>query len=612
MRSPADLQDHFRSPSIVMRLSNLFGETLRAAPGDVEVESHRLLLRAGFIRQLASGIFSYLPLGLRAIRKIENILREEMDAIGGQEIVMPVVHPADPWKETGRWYQIGDEMARFHDRAGREMLLAMTHEEIVTDLARREINSYRQLPQLVYQLQTKFRDEPRPRAGLLRVREFTMKDSYSFDADAEGLELQYRRHYTSYFRMFDRAGLPDVIAVGSDTGMMGGKMAHEFMFLTPIGEDVLATCAACGYASNLQVARFRKPAAPDEPPADVEPVETPGASTIEAVADHLGIPTSRTAKAVFYTAQLAAEEGDESAEVRDVFVLALVRGDMQVNETKLANAIGSRGLRPATAEEIRAAGVEPGYGSPVGAAETALVVVDDLLPESPNLVMGANRAGWHLRNVNVGRDFAPGIVADVVSAYEGAECPECGEPLALVRGVEVGNIFQLGVRYSEAMGATFLDANGREQPLVMGSYGIGVGRMLACLAESHHDDRGLTLPISVAPYQAHLVRLSADEEVVRTADELYDALRAAGVEVLYDDRASSAGVKFADADLIGAPFRLTLSSRSLKAGGVEYKERKGEGSSIVPVAEVVDHLREQVEAARSTLAGLVRDVPWPE
>ena len=523
---------------------------------------------------------------------------------------MPVVNPADLWKETGRWYQIGDELARFHDRAGREMLLAMTHEEVVTDLARREISSYRQLPQLVYQLQTKFRDEPRPRAGLLRVREFTMKDSYSFDTGTEGLEIQYRRHYSAYFRMFDRAGLPDVIAVKSDTGMMGGKMAHEFMFLTPIGEDVLATCAACGYASNVQVATFQKPDPAEEAPAELQPVETPDAATIEAVARQLGIPTSRTAKAVFYTAQVPAEE--DPAAGREVFVLALVRGDMQVNETKLSNAVGARWLRPATAEEIRAAGVEPGYGSPIGAAEGARVVVDDLVARSPNLVVGANRPGWHLRNANVGRDFEPNVVQDIVSAHEGAGCPRCAGPLALVRGVEVGNIFQLGVRYSEAMGATYLDADGREKPLVMGSYGIGVGRMLACLAERHHDERGLTLPISVAPYEAHLVRLSGDAELGPMADALYASLVVDGVEVLYDDRDASPGVKFTDADLIGAPFRLTISNRSLKAGGVEFKARTGEGSSIVPVDEAVAFLRRQIDEARATLAASVRDVPWTE
>lgn len=592
-----------------MRMSHHFGETLRAAPADVEVVSHQLLVRAGYIRQLAAGIFSYLPLGVRAMRKIENIIREEMDAIGGQEITMPVVHPAELWQESGRWYEIGDEMARFKDRAGRDMLLGMTHEEVVADLVRRDVHSYRQLPMLLYQIQTKFRDEPRPRAGLIRVREFTMKDSYSLDADYEGLEQQYRNHYTAYFRIFSRTGLTEVIAVKSDTGMMGGKLAHEFMFLAPIGEDTLVLCDACGDSANLQVAGFRKPEPPAEEVRPLEKVATPGANTIRSLAEFLGVPESRTGKVVFYTAAVPA---GESGATREVLVMALVRGDMEVNETKLSNAIKARWLKPATADEIKTVGAEPGYASPIGIDRTkALVVVDDLVAASPNLVSGANRAGFHYLNVNVGRDYEPDVVADITAAFEGAPCPRCEGPVRLVRGVEVGNIFQLGTRYTEALGATYLDADGKARPVVMGSYGIGVGRLLACVAEAHHDERGLRLPITVAPYDLYLVRLSRnDPDLEAKADELYAALQGAGVEVLYDERDVSPGVKFADADLLGIPLRATISARSLKSGGVELKRRDREETHIVPLDEAVNAVRAAIAQLHAEAAAKVVNVAY--
>lgn len=597
-----------------MRMSHHFGETLRAAPADVDVVSHQLLLRAGYIRQLAAGIFSYLPLGVRAMRKIENIIREEMDAIGGQEIIMPVVHPAELWQETGRWYEIGDEMARFKDRAGRDMLLGMTHEEVVADLVRRDIHSYRQLPMLVYQLQTKFRDEPRPRAGLIRVREFTMKDSYSLDADYAGLEQQYRNHYTAYFRIFSRAGLwDDVIAVKSDTGMMGGKLAHEFMFIAPIGEDTLVLCDACSYSANLQVARFRKPEAPAEEVRPLEKVATPGTNTIKSLAEFLGVPESRTGKVVFFMAAVPATAPEKPEATREVLVMALVRGDMEVNETKLSNAIKARWLKPATAEEIKAVGGEPGYASPIGIDRTkALVVVDDLVAASPNLVSGANEAGFHYLNVTVGRDYEPDVDADITSAFPGAPCPQCAGALRLVRGVEVGNIFQLGTRYTEALEATYLDAAGQARPIVMGSYGIGVGRLLACVAEAHHDERGLKLPITVAPYDLYLVRLGRnDPELEAQADGLYAALRATGVEVLYDQRDVSPGVKFADADLLGIPLRATISARSLRSGGIELKRRDREETRIVPLDAAVSAVREAITALYAEAAEKVVNVPYP-
>lgn len=573
-----------------MRMSRLFSQTLRDAPAEAETSSHQLLLRAGFIRPLAAGIFSYLPLARRSLNKIERIVREEMEAIGGQEITMPVVHPASLWKESGRWYQIGAEMGRFRDRADREMVLAMTHEEVMADLVRREIHSYRQLPQLLYHIQTKWRDDPRPRAGLIRVREFTMKDSYSLDADWEGLDRQYRAHYQAYFNIFHRCGL-DVIAVASDTGMMGGAMAHEFMALLPIGEDTLMLCDACGYAANRQIATFRKPPAAPEPLLPLEPVATPNTTTIAELAKFLGIPPTRTAKAVFLVATLA-EGPTESTRL----LFAVVRGDMDVNETKLANAVRARDLRPATEEEIRAIGAEPGYGSPLGVHD-ALIVVDDAVMRSPNLVAGANLPGWHLHNVNAGRDFTPDLVADIAVAEAGAACPQCGAPLRAERGVEVGNIFKLGTRYSEALGCFFRSEEGELKPVVMGSYGIGMGRLLACIAEVHHDEAGLCWPISVAPYPVQLVALGGKGmEAFPVADRLAVELQAAGVEVLYDDREVSPGVKFNDADLIGLPLRLTVAPRGLAHGVVELKRRDRQERELVPLTEIATRVTAEIAA----------------
>jgi len=587
-----------------MRMSGLFGTTLREAPSEALVAGQQLLLRAGYIRQLAVGIFSYLPLARRALTKIENVMREEIDAIGGQEMTMPVVHPAEIWQETGRWYEIGAEMGRFRDRNGRDMVLAMTHEEVVADLVRREVRSYRQLPRLLYHIQTKWRDDPRPRAGLIRTREFTMLDSYSLDADEAGLDAQYRAHYQAYLNIFHRCGLP-VIAVRSDVGMMGGSMAHEFMYLTPVGEDTILICDGCGYAANRQVACFQKPATAAETPRPLEKVSTPGVTTIEDLAAFLGVPRSKTAKAVFMIAQA------QGLQTVERFVLAVVRGDMGLNETKLANAIRAGALRPAQEDEIRAVGAEPGYGSPIG-VRGALVVVDDAVAASPNLVAGANEVGYHLRNVNYGRDFAADIVADIAAAEEGCACPECGRPMRAPRGVEVGNIFKLGTRYSEAMGCTFLDAEGRSRPVVMGSYGIGSGRLLACLAEEHHDEHGLIWPVTVAPYDVHLVALGGEgSEPAAAAERLYLELGAAGLAVLYDDREESPGVKFNDADLLGLPLRLTVSERALCQGGVEFKRRDRPERVVVPSADVLPQVQAVLSALRDEVMRNVK-VPFVE
>lgn len=618
-----------------MRLSKLFGLTLRETPAEAETTSHQLLLRAGFMRQLGAGIFSYLPLAHRALNKIANILREEMDAIGGQEISMPVVHPAEVWQETGRWFQIGAEMGRFKDRVGRDMALAMTHEEVVADLTRREVRSYRQLPLLIYQIQTKWRDDPRPRAGLIRAREFTMKDSYSLDADWAGLDQQYRAHYQAYFNIFRRCGLP-VIAVKSDVGMMGGQLAHEFMYLAPIGEDTLILCAGCGYSANRQIARFRKSSAAAAEPLPLEKVATPHTPTIEALAELLKVSKAQTAKAVFFMATVKAEEKGKEGKpggtseapastvpllttfpkpnaASEVFVFALVRGDMEVNETKLANVLRATDLRPAREDEILAVGASPGYASPIG-VRNALIVVDDAIPTSPNLVSGANEDGYHLLNVNYGRDYKAHIVSDITAAGEGDACPNCGQPLQAKRGVEVGNIFKLGTRYSDALGCTFLDRDGRAKPVIMGSYGIGAGRLLSCVAEEHHDAQGLRWPVTVAPYQVHLVDLPDNKgtQARAAAQKLYAALQAAGVEVLYDDRDERAGVKFMDADLLGLPLRLTVSERALKQGGVEFKRRDQEAKTIVPEPEVVAQVQATLAELHAQIAAQVGPVPYVE
>lgn len=581
---------------VSMRRSELFGETLRQTSASAEAAGYALLLRGGFVQPLAAGIYSLLPLGERVRHKVETILREEMDAIGGQELSMPVVHPAELWRETGRWQQIGPEMARFTDRSDRDMVLAMTHEEVVGDLLRKQIRSYRQLPVMVYQIQTKFRDEPRSRGGLMRTREFVMKDAYSCHTSFADLDRYYPAVYQAYFNIFRRAGI-DVVAVKSDVGMMGGTEAHEFMFLNEIGEDRLVLCSSCGYRANHQVAGFRKQPPASEEPLPLHEVATPETATIAALAGLLAVPASRTAKATFFMA------GDR-------LIFAVVRGDMEVNETKLANAVGASELRPARPEELEGMGIIPGYASPIGIGG-ATVVVDDLVASSPNLVAGANRPGFHLLNTNVPRDYQPDINTDIVAVAEGAPCPECGEPLRIVRGVEVGNTFKLGTKYSKALGATFLDESGVEQDIVMASYGIGVGRLIACLAEGCRDERGLIWPVTVAPFHVYLVGLDLDEPDVRAAAEtLYQDLTANGVEVLYDDRKERAGVKFNDADLLGMPLRVTVSRRTVTNGAMELKPRTGEARQV-PLGEATNVIVETLRGLRSAILARVQPEPAP-
>ncbi|HAK44571.1 MAG TPA: proline--tRNA ligase [Spirochaeta sp.] len=591
-----------------MRFSQIFGHTLKEAPSDAQAISHQYLIRGGYIHQVAAGLFSYLPLARRVLNKIEGILHEEMAAIGGQEVTMPVVLPADMWQESGRWYTIGSEMTKFHDRKDHDMVLAMTHEEALCNLASKYIRSHKELPQLVYHIQTKWRDDARPRAGLIRVREFKMKDSYSLDTSWEGLDKQYRAHYQSYFNIFNRCGL-DVLAVKSDTGMMGGKIAHEFMYLTPIGEDTIIYCDNCGYHSNRQVADFKKPEAVKEDLKELEKVETPNSKTIEELADFLEIPESRTAKAVF---MVATVQEDNETEV-EKFIIAILRGDMNLNETKLANAVKAKDLRPAHEDEIKAAGAVPGYGSPVG-IKGAIVVVDDLAAESTNLVGGANEDGYHLLNVNCGRDFKADLVIDITAAETGHRCIECGHVLEAEKAVEVGNIFKLGTRYSEAMNVTYQDKNGKVQPVIMGSYGIGVGRLLSCVVEQHHDDYGIKWPISIAPFEVEIVLLHDKKgtEAQDVAETLYEEFKAAGVEVLFDDRKESPGFKFNDADLVGIPLRLTVGRRALDKGGVEFKLRGSKDNEIVPVDKAVEKIKAEIERLHKEIRDSLQTVEYKD
>jgi prolyl-tRNA synthetase len=564
-----------------MRLSELFFTTLRDDPAEAEMVSHRLLLRAGYVRPLGSGIYSLLPLGYRVTKRVEQVVREEMDGIGCQEMEMPVVHPAEVWKESGRYFKIGPELVRFKDRGERDMVLAMTHEEVIALLLRDVVQSYRQLPVQLYHFQTKFRDEPRARGGLIRVREFVMKDAYSCDRDQAGLDRSYDLYDGAYQRIFKRLGL-DAIRVRSDVGIMGGTGAHEFMVLNEYGEDTLVLCDACGYADNQQIAEVQKPSPPGEDLLPMEDVETPDATTIDALATFLGIPKAKTAKATFFVT------GDGR------FVVAIVRGDYDVNETKLVNAIKAvGGLRPAQLEEITARGMQAGYGSPLGARD-AVVVVDELVPRSPNLVAGANRVGWHVKHVNVPRDYTPDVITDITNAREGDACIRCGSPVKLRKGIEVGNIFKLGTDFTVAAGATYLGEDGERHPIVMGSYGIGLGRNVACIVEAHHDDKGIVWPDEVAPYPAHLVAidLSRDEAVRATAERLHDFAKASGREILFDDRDERAGVKFTDAELLGMPWILTVSPRSLAGGGVEVTRRATGERSTRSIADIEAFLRD--------------------
>ncbi|MFL5298912.1 MAG: proline--tRNA ligase [Anaeromyxobacteraceae bacterium] len=559
----------------VARFSQLFIPTLKEAPADAQVASHRLLVRAGFIRQLGAGIYDYLPLAKRTLTKIEAIVREEMDAIGGQEFYLPALNPAEIWKESGRWDVMGDNMFRLKDRKGGDYCLGMTHEEVFTAIARAELRSYRQLPQVWYQIQTKFRDEPRPKSGLLRVRQFTMKDAYSFDVDAAGLDKSYEDERQAYEKIFTRCGL-DFVAVQAHSGAMGGSASQEFMVRTDAGEDLVAACLECRYAANTETATSRIAQEADEPgPATPEKFATPGVVTIDALAaPPYSVPGRRQLKTLIY---MADEE----------LVLAVVRGDQELNEAKLQTATGAAVLRAAHPEEI-----PPLMGARAGSLGAvrftkAKVFVDPSLAERKSMVTGANEDGFHLRGVDVARDLlAHGKIAELRTVRAGEGCPRCDGTLDVFKALEIGHIFKLGTKYSVSMKANVLKADGSETPIVMGSYGIGVERIMAAAIELHHDQDGILWPMSIAPYRATVLTMGKEPELAKAAGEVCAALAKAGLDVLYDDRDERAGVKFKDADLLGIPIRIAVGKKGLAEGKVEWKRRGTKDVVLVPLGEL--------------------------
>jgi prolyl-tRNA synthetase len=539
-----------------MRYSRLFIPTLKEAPAEAEAASHKLMVRAGYVRQLAAGLYIYLPLGIRVMEKINRVIREEMNAIGGQEVTMPVLNPAEVWQQTGRWDTIGDEMFRLKDRSGRDMCLAMTHEETMTWLAAHDIRSYRDLPQIWYQVQTKLRDEARPKSGVLRTREFTMKDSYSFDKDEEGLDRSYQLHLEAYKKIYSRCGLRFHV-VQSDTGMMGGSMAHEFMAPSPAGEDDVALCSGCGYAANTELA-LSVPKASQSMSGGYEEVATPEKRTIEEVTRFLKVASDLLVKSIL----VMSDKGP---------VLALVRGDQTLHEKKLAKLIGPH--RPAQKDEVKSVlGVPAGFIGPMG--HKIRKIADGVLKQGA-YIAGANKEGYHVRGVTANEHFSDAEFADIHTAAAGDACVQCGKPLRIEKVIEIGNIFKLGTKYSAPLKANYLDENGDERPIIMGSYGIGPARIAAAAIEQGNDENGIVWPPAIAPYQVLIVPVNVkDARSMDVAEELYTALEEKGFEVLLDDRDERAGVKFKDADLIGIPWRIIIGEKNLKENLVEIKERR--------------------------------------
>lgn len=574
-----------------MRLSSSFGKTLREAPADAELTSHQLLTRANFIRPLGSGIYTFMPLGYRVIRKIWKILAEEMDAIGGQEMWMPNLHPAAIWHTTGRWNSL-DVLMKLQDNSGRDYALSATHEEVVNMLTLSEIDSYRDLPQVIYHISKKFRDEPRPRGGLIRLREFIMKDAYSLDTNEEALDEFYPKMHQAYLNIYQRCDVP-VISINADVGAMGGKSSHEFTVPHPQGEDRFIACESCGYAANVEAAEFVREGEPPEALDTLTKVATPNCKTIADVAKFVGVPIPQTLKAVFYWYTPFGK-----AEKDGRFIFGLVRGDLEVNEVKFLNAVGEGLLRAATEAEIQAAGAEPGYASPIGLnvapspEQKGVYVLADLSIEAGgNFTVGANDEGYHYTGSNYPRDFTITKMADIAQADTGHTCAVCGGRIEAKRAIEVGHCFKLGTRYSAAANATYLDENNEPQLIYMGSYGIGLDRLMAVIAETHHDDDGLIWPQSVAPYDIHLMHLGKGDEPKEAAESLYETLQTAGFDVIFDDREVSAGVKFKDADLIGVPIRVAVGSRGLAQGKVEVKRRNKKEREDVPLTELISHLK---------------------
>ena len=545
-----------------MRMTHLIGKRYKEKPAETSLKSHEFLLRGGYARQVSSGIYSLLPPAVRIVDKIKTIIRDEMDRIGGQEILMPLVLPRELWDESGRYSSVGNELVRFKDRTQHDMVLAMTHEEAVIHLSRSEITSYRQLPYMVYQIQTKFRDEPRSRGGLIRVREFTMKDAYSFHTSQADLEDYYLKCWGAYVRIFARAGIPETVVVASDTGMMGGSVAHEFMLLCDAGEDTIVACTNCSYIANSEIATSKVKEHHEEL-LPLKKIDTPNCSQIDQLVKLLKIPGSKILKAVVYYV------GDS-----DTIVLTLIRGDLEINEVKLSKILLSV-PQPAKSEHITILGSVPGYVSPIGInRDCCKIIVDHSVASANNLVCGANEGGKHFLNFNLLRDLPDAKTVDIAIAQPEDICIECGSPLKTSRGIEVGNIFQLSTKYSKAMAMRYLDENGTEQIPIMGCYGIGVGRLMSSIMEALHDQNGPIWPMSISPWQVHLIALQADNAEVRAvAQKIYDDLQSMSIEVLLDDRDERPGVKFAEADLLGIPLRINVSNRHLPSGLVEFQYR---------------------------------------
>jgi len=535
------------------------------------------------IAQEAAGIYSYLPLGWRVLKKIENVIREEMDKAGGQELMLPVLQPFELWQQSGRYVSFGKSLFTLTDRKEHTLALGPTHEEVITDLVHRHVQSYRELPLLLYQIQVKLRDEPRPRGGLLRVREFIMKDLYSFDADEAGLDKSYQSMCQAYSNIYAHLGLPTMM-VEADSGAIGGKDSHEFMVITETGEDEVIYCSSCGYAANAEKAQFKKAVilSGAKNLLPLEEIATPEAKTIEEMAGFVGVPTNRTLKAVFYFA-----DGE--------FIFVIIRGDLEVNETKLRNTLKCTELRLATEGEVTEAGIVAGFASPIG-VKGVKVVADDSITSGSNFIVGANKPGYHFRNANYPRDFQVDLMADIALAQSGDSCPKCGGELSSARGIEVGHVFKLGTFISEKFGASFLDNDGTSRPIVMGCYGIGLGRLLAAIVEQSHDDKGIIWPLSVAPYKAHLCPLNLEKSaVLPTAEKIYQELQKEGIEVLFDDRGDSPGVKFNDADLLGIPLRLTLSPRTLQSQSVEAKWRTEKEAQLLPLENLAAEVKKLLD-----------------
>jgi prolyl-tRNA synthetase len=565
-------------------MSQLVGKRTKETPKDAQSPSHVFLIRGGYVRPVSTGIYSLLPLAKRIVQKIERVIREEMDRIEGQEVLMPVVLPRELWEESGRYQSVGSELLRFKDRNGKDMLLGMTHEEAVVHLARSEVNSYKQMPFMLYQIQTKYRDEARPRAGLIRVREFTMKDAYSFHASDECLKRYYDRVHEAYERIFKRLGLKNFVSIESDTGMMGGAVSHEFMAVADCGEDTIFMSPGGEYKANKEIAKtglkFEKSA-----PKLLEKVHTPGRKTIEEVSQFLKVKPSETGKAVFYS------------DDKNQLYFVVIRGDLEVNETKLRNHLKIKDLKFATDEQIKAIGSVPGYASPLNInGKNTRIVFDRSAAESSNLVVGANEVDYHYTGFNFDREMTELRgqieITDIAAAREGDPCPVTGQPLQMARGIEVGNIFQLGTKYSQSMNCTYLDQNGKAQFMIMGCYGIGVGRSMASVIEQSHDEYGPIWPLEIAPYQVHICALNLGEAPVKeNAEKLYRELIAQGVEVLFDDRNEKAGSAFNDADLIGIPYRIVISPKTLADGSVELKARDKSLNEKVSLGEIQSRIR---------------------